>query len=182
MSIQLGKTLKNIAIGGVLAASATAVYAANDGVAGPNSQGDLLITLNIADTVKISNLSDIILPAFSGTDLQGASAACVYRNTGADYSLIASGGIGGGGPFQLDDGGGTTIDYTVEWDDGSGGGFAGVATGVPGNFTNAAPADDDCGGGASNNGNVRVTVAAADAVAAGAATYSGTLTLLVAPI
>jgi hypothetical protein len=180
MSIQLGKTFKNIAIGGVLAASATAVYAANDGVAGGTSEGDLLITLNIADTVKISNLSDIVLPAFSGVDLQGTSAACVYRNTGADYTLTASGGVGGGGPFQLDDGAATTIDYAVEWNDGSG--FAGVATGVPSNFTNAAAADDDCGGGAANNGNVRVTVAAADAVAAGAAAYTGTLTLLVAPI
>ncbi len=181
MGYDMGKTIKKLAIGGLIAASATGAMAATQGTTGFISTGDLFITLTVNDEVKISNLADINLGVFAGVDAVGTSPACIYRNTGSAYSLTAT-GSGAGNAFELTDPGATTsVAYTVAYDDASG--FSGMATGVALNSTGAAGADNDCAtnpGG--DNGLVQVTVSAAAGAALPALVYTGTLTLVVAPI
>ena len=73
----------------------------------------------------------------------------------------------------------TPIPYSVTYDDGSG--ASAMATGVTlAGQTGADPASDTCAG-TGDNGTVEVTIAATDIVAAPAGSYTGTLTLVVAP-
>ena len=178
MRTELAQTLKRIALGAALATAATSGFAANQGTTGFTSTGDLDITLTVSDEVKISNLSDITLPGFTGTDVSGTSEACVFRNSGASYNITAT-GSGTGNAFSLTDGT-STVPYSVTYDDGSG--PAGLATGVALAADNAETTDnDDCASLGANNGSIEVTVTAAAAAGLPAATYTGVLTLLVAP-
>ena len=180
MRTRLGNSLKRLAVGGVIAAAATTAHAATDGTTGFTSTGDLLITLTVNNEVKISNLADIDLGVFGGTDVSGTSPACVYRNglPGGAYNITAT-GSGAGNAFELTDGT-DIVDYAVEFDDGSG--FSGLTTGVALGSSGATNADDDCFTAGADNAAVRVTVTAADAAVLPASVYTGTLTLLVAPL
>jgi hypothetical protein len=177
MRTELAKTLKRIALGATLATVATSGFAATQGSTGFTSVGDLDISLTVANEVKISNLSDIVLPGFTGTDVSGTSAACVYRNAGTTYNITAT-GSGAANAFTLTDGT-NTVAYGVTYDDGSG--ATALATGVALAADGAEGVDDDCSTAGANNGSIEVTVTAAAAAGLPAATYSGTLTLLVAP-
>jgi len=177
MRPKLGHAIRQVALGGVLAAVATGGFAATQGTTGFTSSGDLDISLTVNDEVKISNLVDINLPPFGGTDVTGTSDACIYRNGGGDY-LITATGSGAANAFQLTDGT-NSVNYSVNYDDGTG--SSSLASGVALSRTNAAEDDDDCVTFGADNATIDVTVAAADASALPAAVYSGTLTLLVAP-
>lgn len=178
MNKGLKNAIRGLVVGGVAAGLSGVALAATDGVVGPTSTGTVDISLDVNDLVRISNLTDINLGVFSGADAVGTSAACVYRNGTGNYSLTAS-GDGTGGAFTLDDGAGTTVPYSVSYNDGSGAAPA-TAGALLGGLTGADPASDTCGT-TGNNGTIEVTVAAADAAGLPAATYAGTLTLLVAP-
>ncbi len=178
MRTKLGKAIAAVAAGGLLAVTAGTALAATQGSTGFTSTGDLLISLTVNNEVKISNLADITLPAFTGTDVSGTSAACVYRNGGGAYNITAT-GSGPANAFELTDTV-NSVAYGVEYDDGSG--FTGMATGVVLAAANAEAANDDCATAGADNGSVRVTVTAANAAVLPASTYSGTLTLVVAPI
>ena len=181
MRTKLGKTLKQVAVGGLLAAVATSGYAANQGSTGFTSTGDLAISLTVNNEVRINQLADITLPDFSGSDVSDTSVACVYRNgLSGDYSITAT-GSGTGNAFTLTDTT-DTVAYDVEFDDRSGSGFSGLASGVASNRTNAESADNSCAGVGGSNADIRVTVTAANAASLPASTYTGTLTLVVAPI
>ena len=166
-----------IAVIGLAACMSTTVLAATDGLVGFNSTGTLDINLDVNDEVRISNLTDINLGVFAGVDAVGSSAACVYRNGTGNYQLTAS-GDGAAGAFTLTDGV-STVPYSVTYDDG--GGALGASTGIAlTGLTGGDPGSATCAG-TGNNGTVTVTVTAADASGLPAATYAGTLTLLVAP-
>lgn len=170
--------LKKVAVGGALVALTTGAYAANDGTLGATSSGDFDISLTVNGAVKISNLSDMTLPAFSGADVSNVQTACVYSNsTGGAYNVTAS---ATGAAFNLSGTGGS-IAYTVEYDDGSPSGFVSLTHGNLASMANASGTDDDCGG-TGSNATVRVNVAATDASAVPQGSYTSTLTLLVAPI
>ena len=91
MKNQIAKALKQIAFAGSLAAVATSGFAATQGATGFTSTGDLDITLTVSDEVRISNLVDIVLPAFTGADVTGTSGACIYRNGGPTYQVTGTG-------------------------------------------------------------------------------------------
>ncbi len=177
MRTKLGHAVRQVALGGVLAAAATGGFAATQGSTGFTSTGDLDISLTVNDEVKISNLVDINLAPFSGTDVTGTSDACIYANGGGEYQITAT-GSGAANAFQLTDGT-NSVNYSVSYDDGTG--ASSLASGVALLRTNAAEDDDDCVTLGDDNATIDVTVAAADASVLPAATYSGTLTLLVAP-
>jgi len=177
MRTKLGHAIRQVALGGVLAAAATGGFAATQGTTGFTSSGDLDISLTVNSEVKISNLVDITLPDFSGTDVTGTSGACVYRNGGGNY-LITATGSGTANAFELTDGT-NPVNYSVRYDDGSG--FAAMTSGSALSSGNAVSADDDCVTNGADNAVIEVTVAAADASTLPQATYAGTLTLLVAP-
>ncbi|MEM6638801.1 MAG: hypothetical protein AAF610_02775 [Pseudomonadota bacterium] len=151
--------------------------AATDGAVGFNSTGTVDITLAVNDEVRISNLTDINLGVFAGADAVGSTAACVYRNGTGAYRITAT-GSGAGGAFSLTDGT-NSVNYAVEFDDGTGSLAMGTATPLIGR-TGADPASATCAT-TGNNATVTTTVAAADGAALPAGTYTGTLTLLVAP-
>ena len=163
----------------IMALSTTATFAATQGTTGGNSTGSLDISVDVNDEVRISNLSDITGVFDGSTDVVGSSNACVYRN-GTGLCNITASGDGAGNAFTLTDGViATPIAYSVEFNDGSGPTAltAGVtAAGMAG----ADQASDTCAT-TGNNATIGVTVAAADLLPAPAATYVGTLTLIVAP-
>ena len=110
--------------------------------------------------------------------MSDTSAACVYRSgpTGS-YNITATGN-GPANAFTLTDGV-NSVNYSVTYDDGSGPSalLSGVALGA----LNATNVDDNCVTAGGTNGSIEVTVAAVDATGLPASTYTGTLTLLVAP-
>ena len=178
MKSNLVRTCKQVALGGALAAVATGGFAATQGTTGFTSVGDVDIFLTVSDEVRINNLVDITLPPFTGADVQGTTDACVYRNGGTTYNGTAT-GSGAGNAFTLTDGV-NTVPYTVTFDDGTG--ASGMTSGSALGRDNATGTDDSCVTAGADNATIEVTVTAADASGLPQATYSGTLTLLVAPI
>lgn len=176
MRSNLKQAIRNIALGSALAAISTGSFAATRGTVGFTSTGDLDITLVVADEVRISGLQDLTLN-FSGTDETATSDACIYRNSGTAYQITGT-GDGAGNAYELTDGT-NVVPFSVSIDDG--------ATSVslpPGSAvtrSNADQAETDCFT-AGPNAQISVTVTAANALALLAASYLGTLTLLVAPI
>jgi hypothetical protein len=176
--MNMPRVRKALAVAAVATFAAGNAFAATQGSLGATSQGTLDITLTIDPLVQISALDDIALGTYTGGgDITVGDDLCVYSNNGG-YDITATGN-GTGQPFELI---GTTenIPYTVEWATTAGAGTgtaltAGVA--LPdqgGTFTTP-----DCGG--TPNAQVIVTVADADLASAPSDSYTGVLTLLVAP-
>ena len=168
---------KTVLIGAATLGLGLGASAAVDGTVGFNSTGSVDISLQVNDEVRISNLSDINLGVFGGADAVGSTDACVYRNGTGAYRITAS-GSGAGGAFSLTDGT-NLVDYSVDYNDGSGDVNMGSATPLIGR-TGADGASATCAV-TGNNATVTTTVTATNAAALPAGTYTGTLTLLVAP-
>jgi hypothetical protein len=179
MKMELGRTLKRIAVGGALAAFATSGFAATQGTTGFTSTGDLVISLIVNEEVHISNLTDIVLPTFTGADVNGTSGACIYRSGGTGLYQITGTGSGPANAFELTDAT-NSVNYSVTYDDGSG--AVPMTSGLALNAANAQGVDDNCVGLGADNATIDVTVLAVDAGILPASTYTGTLTLLVAPL
>ena len=163
--------LKQLALGGTLAVASTSAFAANQGALSSTSTGDLDITLTVNDVVQISNLADITLN-FTGGDVTGNSPACVFRNGGGDYDITAT-GSGAGGAFTIANGA-DTIAYSVDYNSTE------LTSGTTLTGVSGAVSDLNCTT-SGNNGSIDVDIAAADAAAVGSGSYTGTLTLVVAP-
>jgi len=166
---------------GAFAVLAPAAMAADQGAIDATSEGNLEVTLELPELVRISDLQDIDLGTFAGAALDGTDDVCVWSTTRA-YSITAT-GDGGGGAFTLTGNtGGDFLAYTVEWAE-SAGQTSGTAltsgTSLDNRTTTAT--STDCNGGNDNNATVIVAVAEDDLAAVTADSYSGTLTLLVAP-
>lgn len=168
-----------VVAGAAMALVSPAALAATQGAVGGNSTGSLDISVEINDEVRISNLTDINATFDGVNDVVETSAACVYRNGTGLYNVSAN-GDGAAGAFTLTDGViATPIPYSVSFDDGSG--ATALSTGVAATgMTGADTASDTCAG-TGNNATIEVTITAADLLPAPAATYVGTLTLVVAP-
>lgn len=181
MGTTIAKTLKQVAIGGTLAAIATAGYAANQGTVGFNSTGDLTITMDVTDDVRISALQDLNFGALAGVGDTETSTACIYRNAttiSRNYEVTAVGN-GAGGAFLLTGTNGATVPYSVTFNDTTTGGVATLMTsGDPAPGTNAS-GTINCDSG--NNAEIIVDISTAAALAAPADAYTGILTLTVSP-
>lgn len=160
---------------GALTAAGVAI-AANDGSTGATSTGDLDITAQIPDLVRITKLTDIDLGSWDGsTDMTGSDTVCVWSTTRA-YTVTAT-GDGAGGAFTLSDGT-NTLPYAVSWEDDSTNSES-LSSGSPSGSMSATTNSASCSGG--TNATVSVTVTSANAAGVPAGTYNGTLTLEVAP-
>ncbi|MGB5247557.1 MAG: hypothetical protein WBM54_04850 [Woeseia sp.] len=178
MNKGLKNAIRGLLVGGVAAGLSGVALAATQGTVGPNSTGTLDITLGVSDAVRISNLADINLGAFAGVDAVGTSVACVFRNGTGNYQLTAT-GSGPLGEFRLANGT-DTVDYSVRYNDANTGAQAVTSGTLLSGLTGADPVSSTCAT-TGNNATVEVTVAATDAAGLPAATYAGTLTLVVAP-
>lgn len=157
--------------------SSASVMAATQGLLGPTSTGTLDINLDINNLVMVSNLGDINLGTYSGTgNLTGSDSFCVYRNGAGNYNITMN-GSGGSGAYLLNDGGTNNLPYTVSFTNGSANSMT-ASTALTAQ-ANANTTSTTCGG--SDNVSVGVTVTNASLAAAPAGTYTGSLTVIVAP-
>ena len=162
---------------GVIAFGAAA-FAASDGTLGLNSTGTTDVTITKGEVAQITGLADIALAPWNtgSPPPAGNTNACVYTSTG-NYQVTASSANAGGGNFRLTDSV-NFINYTVQWDDNSGGGPTGVTESTA-LTAQVGSTITNCGG--SPNATVSVAITNGQMNAAPVGSYSDTLTLLIAP-
>lgn len=182
--MQMNKQIARVAAPMIFTAALLAsqpAFSATQGSVGATSSGSVDISVSIPQLTRISALNDIALGAWSGVGaMSGSDSLCVWTTTGG-YNITAS-GDGAGGAFTLDDGGGTTLPYTVEWADTAGAGSGTALT--SGNALagqTAAATSTTCNSGASLDATVLVDIAEAALSSVTDGAYTGTLTLVVAP-
>lgn len=149
--------------------------AASQGSMGGTSSGSVSINATVPNLVKIFKLADIAFTtnSFPAT---GSSTFCAYSNVSSTYAVTVTSVETS---FVLKNGG-NSVGYAVDWTD-SGGTVHPVTyntkiTGLP-----TGSANPTCGGGASTNGSVTITINEADLGTAPAGVYSGTLNIDVSP-
>jgi hypothetical protein len=164
-------------------ASGMAADAATQGSLGSTSTGTLSVSVSVPNRVQLSGLTDV---AFTNQDPSVAASSaqnvCVWSNTNIRGYNVNATGSGTAGAFTLANAA-LTVPYSVEWA-GSSGSASGTAlaagtalTGLTSTATNAS-----CSSGPSSTASLIVKIAAADLQSMQAATsYTGTLTLVVAP-
>ena len=122
----MNKTLKNTLFASTfLAVSAAGVavsMAATQGVTGPTSSGDLVVSLVIDNKLKVSNLDDTSLGTWAGADLTANETICVFYNQTAVYQITFD-SADVPGTFELSDGV-NNIPYSMTYDDGVNGATA----------------------------------------------------------
>lgn len=175
--------LRNCLILSVALLAATPAAAATNGTLGATSTGTVQITLSVPSRVQISGLTDI---SFANADpSQQASSSqsnCVWSNTAnKGYSITAT-GSGTSGAFTLANGS-LNVPYTVQWN-ASGGQTSGTAltagTALAGMISTAA--NPTCSTGAATTSSLIISIAASNLQGmTSAASYTGSLTLLVTP-
>jgi hypothetical protein len=161
-----------------LGMTSATVMAATQGTLGPTSTGTVNLTLDIDPLIMISNLGDINLGTYSGAgNLTGNDAFCVYRNGAGNYNITMN-GDGATNAYTLSDGGTNTLAYSVDFNNGGVNAMT-TLTALTAQ-TGADTVDTDCSTGG-DNVSVDVTVSNAALAAAPAGTYTGVLTMIVAP-
>lgn len=137
-----------------------------------------------ADKVRISGLSDAVFGTVTSfaADAVRSQSICVYSKAPPtnNYRITAS-GSGSGGAFTLTSGT-DTLPYEVQWSD-----IAGQSSGTQLSPNVPLPAqrnfadNDDCSRGPATTATLIVVLRSTSLSAAIAGSYSGSLTLLVAP-
>ena len=136
------------------------------------------------DRVRINNLSDVAFGTiFNSTiDRSISQSICVYVRPDISLYDVTATGSGAGGAFTLSSGG-NTLAYEVQWA-ASAGQTTGTAlnAGLPlSNQANASTHNGCNGSGPSTTASLITIVRATEIGLASSGSYSGTLTLLVAP-
>lgn len=157
--------------------------AATQGSLGTTSTGSISIGASVPNRVQLSGLADV---SFANQDpatpAANAQNVCVWSNTSTKGYNVTASGSGAGSAFTLANGA-LNVPYSVEWA-GSSGQSSGTAltsgsalTGLTSTATNAT-----CSAGASSSASLIVRISSANLQGMQAATtYTGTLTLVVAP-
>lgn len=175
-------SVKRLAVLAALMASPGLASAATQGSLGATSTGSVDISATVPGRVQISGLSDVVFgsvdPAVAASNAQDI---CVWSNTsGRAYDVTAT-GSGAANAFTLSDGT-NSLAYSVEWA-ATAGQTSGTAlvpatslTGLASTATNPT-----CSSGPASSASLVVKMTAANLQAAVASSYTGTLTLVVAP-
>jgi hypothetical protein len=157
--------------------------AATQGTLGSTSTGSISIGASVPNRVQLSGLTDV---AFTNQDpaspASNAQNVCVYSNTSTKGYNVTASGSGSASAFTLSNGA-ATVPYSVEWagtsSQSSGTSLtSGTAlTGLTSTATNPT-----CSAGPSSTASlvVKITSASLQGMQA-ATTYTGTLSLVVAP-
>lgn len=177
-------------------ALATPAVAATDGpLSDSSSTGTLDVTANIAPMVSIRGLDDLTMTINAASILNPSSWAaievsnfCVYSNADAvgSYKIRVDGTAGSAAQRFALTGPGGNLDYRVHINDVNTTSPNGtqVSAGQTVNFQNTAggqarATDRDCTNVGGNNSTLSVRVGDADALAAVAGSYTGTLSVVV---
>jgi hypothetical protein len=157
------------------------VALAVDGSVNTTSTGTSGLSVTINEMVQVTDIQDPLLSTTYGTsgDLDANDDVCVWTNdTGDEYKVTAT-GSGTASAFTITDGT-ETIAYSVYWNDETG--ITGRTTLTTNVQTTAAQT------GATNtypctvnNANLSVNIAQNAILSAQAGTYTGTLTVVLAP-
>lgn len=167
----------------VALAFAGSAQAATQGSLGSTSTGSVSISASVPNRVRISGLSDVAFTNVDPTiDASNAQNVCVWSNTSTrGYNLTAS-GSGAANAFTLTNAS-VTVPYSVEWSNTSGQSTGtALSSGTALTGQTSAATNANCASGPSASASLIVKIAAADLQGMQASTsYTGTLTLLVAP-
>lgn len=157
--------------------------AATQGTLGATSTGSVVINASVPNRVQLTGLNDVsFLNQDPATAALNAQNVCVWSNTSTKGYNVTATGSGTGSAFTLANGA-LTVPYSVEWS-GTSGQSAGTAlasgtalTGLKSTATSAT-----CSSGVSSSASLIVKMSTANLQTMQAATtYTGTLTLVVAP-
>jgi len=161
------------------AAQATPVQ----GSLGGTSQGQITINASVPKSVQITGLSDI---TFTNQDPTVAAAAnesvCVWSNTSTKGYNVKATGSGSSNAFTLANGG-NTVPYTVQWA-ASANQTTGTSltSGTPLTGLTTTAVNATCSSAPTTTASLIIGITTTNLqTMIGAATYTGTLTLLVAP-
>ena len=157
--------------------------AATQGSLGATSTGTVSINASVPNRVQLTGLSDVFfLNQDPATAALNAQSVCVWSNTSTKGYNVTASGSGAASAFSLSNGA-LTVPYTVEWSGTSGqtsGATLSAGSAVTG-LTSAAT-NATCSSGASSSASLIVKISTASLQTMQAATtYTGTLTLVVAP-
>ncbi len=158
-------------------------FAATQGSLGTTSTGSISIGASVPNRIELSGLTDV---SFTNQDPSVAAAnaqnVCVWSNTSTKGYNVTATGSGTANAFTLSNGA-ATVPYTVEWA-GSSGQTSGtaLASGTALTGLTSAATNPTCSSGPTSSASlvVRITSATLQGMQA-ATTYTGTLTLVVAP-
>ncbi|HET6535479.1 MAG TPA: hypothetical protein VFG41_04785 [Sphingomicrobium sp.] len=156
--------------------------AATQGSLGATSTGSVFINATVPGRVQISGLTDIDFGTVDPTAAaSSAEDVCVWSNTsGRGYTVTAS-GDGAGNAFTLTDGA-NDLAYAVEWSDTAGqSSGTGLVSGTALGGLASSATSPTCSAGPATTASLIVKMTAANLQAAVAGSYTGTLTLVVAP-
>lgn len=137
-----------------------------------------------ADKVRISALSDVsfgIISNFAADSVRSESLCLYAKSPPLDQYRITASGSGPGGSFELSSGS-DRLPYEVQWSNVPGqSGGAPLLANQPLAGQQSTASVDDCSKGAATTASLVVVLRSAAVSAASSGTYTGTLTLLVAP-
>jgi hypothetical protein len=164
-------------------AAAGTAQAATDGSLGATSTGTVTINATIASRVQIGGLNDVTIASIDpNTPETHAQDVCVWSNTaGKKYNIRAT-GSGISSAFTIGSGSLDPVNYTVEWAQSVGqNGGTSLASGTTLTGQASTATNPTCAsGGESASLIVKMDTTNLQNMQAGA-TYTGVLTLLVAP-
>lgn len=147
------------------------------GTGGATYTDTFVVSITVPQLVRISNVNDINLGSWSGVgNLSKSDDICVYDNSGGLYTATFTGSAG----FTIQNTALQTLPYTVTYRDGAGL-STNVTSGSPKDFSKAHESSIECGGVGATNGTITITILEAEMAAKTAATYTGILTIMVAP-
>jgi hypothetical protein len=181
-ALSLGRRLSVLLLAGA-ALSGTA-HAATDGSLGTSSTGDVTINASVTAQVRISGLNDVnFLNANPEVDASNAQNVCVWSNSANRRYNITASGSGTSGAFTIASGALTPIAYSVQWDDASGASTGDALTPGTALASQTSVATRSlCEDVSAESASLIVGITAANLQAMqGGASYTGLLTLTVAP-
>lgn len=182
----IGK-IKSIAL--TCAITAVTIYggtanAATQGTLGATSTGTVVITASVPNRVRITGLADV---AFTSQDPNTAATnpqnVCVWSNTSTKGYTVTATGSGSANAFTLANAA-LTVPYSVQWAASSGQttGTALTAGTASVNLVSAAT-EQTCASGATSSASLITNISTtALGTMQAQTTYTGTLTLVVAPM
>ena len=154
------------------------VTVSNNGGGRSRFTDNVTMNLNLPDSIRVSQVDDILLGTFNGFDITATESLCVFRASGGNYGVTVT-GSGAGGAFELNNGT-SVIPFSVSWNDGTGASPL-TAGALLSTQVNSVTGTDTCNNGAINNATLGINLLAADVdlFASTPGAHSGTLTILV---
>jgi hypothetical protein len=181
----MSSLLTRVALAALLAvATAGLANAASQGSLGATSTGSITITASVPNRAQITALTDV---TFTNADPNGAASnaqnVCVWSNTATKGYSITATGSGASNAFTLASGALPVVPYSVQWNQSSGqssGTTLTAGSALTGRISTATK--PTCNTGPATTASLIVTIAATDLQdMVAAASYTGTLTLLITP-